>query len=114
MLGFAALGRLALGRFADRPANTLTAATGSYALVGPTTTLRSARRLTAAVGGFTLTGIAAAIRVGLRVRAAAGAYVLTWRSLTGARQVADGGKFLIRRARFVLQKLRDNDPRLDQ
>jgi hypothetical protein len=82
MLGFDALGRLALGQGADQAASNviLVAGTGTYAVTGTAIGLNVGE--TASAGSFALTAISASFTASLA--AAAGAYALTGVSASSA------------------------------
>lgn len=97
---------------AFRRALRMTAATGSYTYTGIAATVRRSIRMQADTGVYVLTGIDAVVRKALHLRAASGAYTVTGITIVMARKIAAASKFQLRRAKFVLQKLRTTAPTL--
>ena len=79
MLGFDALGRLALGQVSNTGLNayTLTAAPASFSLTGIAAQVLAARSLPAVSRSFALTGVAAGLLAARRAVAAPGPFTLT-------------------------------------
>jgi len=90
----------------------LLAAVGSYALTGIAARTGRGVRLAADIGAYAITGIAAQTRLTWRLLAAPGAYTITGIALALARAAVSASKFKLRRAAFVLQKLRQQPPTL--
>lgn len=104
-------GSLAVIAFAPRDV-TMSASAGSYALTGAPLTMMRAIHLIAAAGNYLLTG--KPVTRGFALLCAAGSYTLTGVPLIVTDLVAPAGKFAIRQARYVLQKIRTTPPSLDQ
>ncbi len=90
----------------------MAASAGAYALTGVAAAIKKALHLTAVTGSYVLTGFG--IKKAIVMIAATGTYALTGTALLEAFLSAAADKFLLRQARFVLQKLRATDPTLEQ
>ena len=89
---------------------TLTCAFGSFVLTGEAVTFKKTLHLVCAVGTFALTGFSATLSKGYHFTMATGSF-----ALTGFAAVLThlSNSSLLRGARFVLQKLRQSDAKLD-
>lgn len=92
----------------------IAATAGAYVLTGISAAIFSTRTMIAASGAYVLTGIAVVTFRALKIIAAVGSYTIAGPDLIVARFVAPASKFLIRQARYVLQRLRGNPPTLGQ
>jgi hypothetical protein len=92
---------------------TLTAANGTYTLSGVAAVVKKALFLTAAKGTYVLTGVAASLNKTLHLTAAKGTLTLTGITLVIANFIAPTNKFKRRLADFKFQKLRTNNPTLE-
>ncbi len=91
----------------------LAAAKATFTLTGVSVTIGRALKILASPAAFVLTGIAATLRKGLNLIAGAASFTLTGKALVVAVIVAPANKFKLRIAKFRLQKLRAEQPNLD-
>lgn len=110
----AASGAYAITGFANtiRKSISIVASKGSYSVSGAAAVIGKRLRITVNAGAYALVGAAATMRRGYRMPMSPGAYLVTGKALIGA--FVDVPDALIRKTKFVLQKLRSSAPKLDQ
>lgn len=94
MLGFAALGEMALGELVTVVSSDLIAAGATVTISGQVAGLYATRYLTADAGGFTFAGFESNLAVARSITAEAGAFVMTFQPAQlskGVRFVRGGG-----------------------
>jgi hypothetical protein len=112
----------------------IAAVAGGYAVTGAANAMRKAMRIAAIAGAYSITGASSVPIKRMRVPALAGSYAVTGRAtnmVKALRIVASAGSYaftfpltitayalgkpnMIRKAKFVLEKLRTNPPILEQ